>query len=46
MYRTEIGWTYSRSFITLRVARKWARWCRDHWPATIYQGGPGGMVVE
>ena len=40
------SWTFSRSFATIRAARKYAKWCREKWETKIVQGGLGGMVVS
>ena len=40
--------TLSRSFQTIRAARKWAKWLGQQSYAArtaIYRGGPGGEVV-
>ena len=38
-------WTVSRTFSTVRAARKWARWLSTHsyvQEVAIHRGGPGG----
>ena len=43
------AWVFSRTFSTLRAARKWARWLSAHSyveEVAIHRGGPGGEVVS
>ena len=41
-------WTVSRTFSTVRAARKWARWLSSHsyvQEVAIHRGGPGGELL-
>jgi len=44
---TASGPEISRTFQTLRAARKWASWCCAKWaPVRILRGGQGGDEVK